>query len=532
MKEIDVRTDSAMVIYTIRKMSGTKWNSIEQCWKVPYTPSNVIKLKNSGYDVAELESEIKREYDDKIKDMGGVKQMIIKEYPFLFDFQVDAIVKGYINQNLLIADDMGLGKTIEGFAIADKYMKEGKIERIVIVCPSSIKWQWKREIKTWFKREAILINGTPVKRKKQYANGPKVMIINYEQILRDFWEIKRLTRNQLIILDEASFLKNPKAKRTKYVKMLEPNHIFALTGTPVENKLEDAFVIGNIVYPSWMSSREFYENYVMFGNNFGFRIITGYKNIEGFMNRLMEIAIRRKKEDVKEMPDKAIYDRMIKLTSEQKRIEDIVLDHIERQNKSASLQQCILIPMLEDDTMLIKMSPAKSLLGIKDNIKIHRPKVDELLYVLDELDDKKVVIFSRFKKMIEILYEIIEKVSPNSCIMGYGGIDKEEVVNKFKDITNIRYLLATDAFAYGVDMPFATALINYDIPWNPAKYKQRTDRIYRITSKKQVKIINLVSEGFESYIYDKMKGKEDLFIKATTFNPTEQLIKFAGERKK
>ena len=127
--------------------------------------------------------------------------------------------------------------------------------------------------------------------------------------------------------------------------------------------------------------------------------------------------------------------------------------------------------------------------------------------------------------MVKIIEKELNK-DKIQAIIGTGDSDKAKTINIFKEDKSIRFMIATDAFAYGVDMPFATTVINFDIPWNPAKLEQRINRIYRINSKKRVKVINFVSEGLEEYIFKVMTRKKNLYEQATTFNIKEQLRKF------
>jgi SNF2 family DNA or RNA helicase len=525
------------LIAAIKMVKGRKWNPLFKYWEVPLNELNIDTLRSIGFSTEDFEEELQRMQHNKNNQFNDFKKIIREKYNFLFNFQVDAIAKALVNERLLIADDTGLGKTLEALTTIDYKLELEKMERAVVCCPSAVKWQWKREIDKFFpKRTSIIIKGSPYERKKLYKKDFDIYIINYEQILRDFWEIFALVDKQLLCLDEASYIKNAKAKRTEFIQQFTPKYVLALTGTPIENKLQDVFNIGNVVSRGWMDLREFYDEYCIFQSQYGFNILAGYKNIDKFMEKLMRISIRRTKEDVApELPGKVIYDRLISMSASQKKLENEIIESLRKEindgNLKSIMPQFTLLPMLENSTELIKVSEAMSLKNIdKDKIKVDSPKINDLFEVIDELSDKKIVIFTRFKKMAEILYKSIEGREGNgSCVMGTGDTDKEKVITDFQN--NKKFLIATDAYSYGVDMPFATTVINFDIPWNPARLKQREDRCYRITSKQQVKVINLICEnGLEEYIYSVMKGKEDLFKSVMAFDIHKQLVSFVMRR--
>jgi len=512
------------LIMQVKDIIGRRWNSIYRQWEVPYSEENLGKLEGLGFDVNDIRTEAKAKEVEQMEVWNQLHSEIHTSYDFLYDFQVDAVVKGIINGNLLIADSMGLGKTLESFTIGHYRLKQKHVERIVIFCPTSIKHQWKDEIIMRYGIQAHIVKGTPEEREAIYRKEPTIMICNYEQLLRDFWKLNTLIHNQLVILDEASYLKNPEAKRTKLVKQLTPKYTIANTGTPIENKLMDVFSIGNIIQPNWMNRQEFYS-YCIYERKFGFNNLIGYKNINKFMKRLMEISIRRKWNDINlHVPEKIIEERSVALTPYQKSLEEkLVMNLRENIHNKGMLHEFVLLPMLEDSTELLQLSNAPSLRSLKsEGIRIESSKVSELDRILEEIDDDKMVIFTRFKKMANILFNRYR----DKAVLGTGDADKQNVLNEFKNNKERRYLIATEAFAYGVDMPYASCVINFDIPWNPARLKQRIDRCYRVSSKKRLLVINMISEGLERYIYNVMNKKEALFQEVTAFNVNEQLLTF------
>lgn len=511
----------------VKMIIGREWNPENKTWSIPYTDDNIRYIKEIGFKTEFLEMQIKKDYDIKMQRINELTEEIKETYPFLYEFQYDCVIKGIMRDELLIAYDMGLGKTICSLAIAHYRIQKHQVSNMLIVCPNSIKFQWKESAKKFFNMDFTIIEGTKTQRVKLWESGMDSMIISYELLLKDFDYINRFVQDQILIFDEASFLKNEKAKRTKQATLLKAKYKLLLTGTPIEIKLNDGRVIGNITKPDWMSWKEFSKNYIVWGENDFGHFINGYKNIDLFMKRLMEIGIRKKKEDIKTMVGKIKYVRMVSLDKEQL----YVIEEIKRglrknleDNPNSTLSDFVFMQMAEDSTELLIKSMAFNKYGIP-NIKISSPKITELIEVIEECSDKKIVIFTKYKNMVDIIKRELEFANLGSVIIGTGDtIERGAAIKDFE--LNDRFFVCTDAFAYGCDMPFATMLINFDIHPNPAKMMQREDRIYRITSKEQVKIVNLVSKGFETIIWERVLERGKIGMEAINFDLRKQMISF------
>ena len=505
--------------HQIELLRGNKFDIYEEEYYVPSTTKNIEALEKAGFNM--------QPYKDKLMKL---RSKVKRNYPFLFDYQLEAVTKSILHGNLLIADDTGTGKTISSFAVAEIAIRRRRIRHVVIISPDTIKKQWAGEIKKFFNRKTLIIKGTKSQRKKLYIKAEKrrVIIINYDQAVRDFWQIYPLIKDNFLIIDEASILKNPKTQRNKSAKLFKPKNLLALTGTPIENKLEDGMVLGNIVQKDWMDMKFFKRNFCMFNG----REFIGYKNTKLFGEMLAEISIRRTmKEVIKEMPKISVYERLIPINQSQKNLEI----HISENLADSVIETYTIFAMIESDVRLINMSKAKTLAGLKVQLKDNYKdaKIVELMEIVDEESgDEKIVVFTRFKKMATLIKEELEK-SGEKVILGTGSVkDKYDIRRKFKD-EDYRILVATDAYSYGVDLYFATTLINFDVLWNPAKMKQRTYRVIRATSKKPIKIFNLITEGgTESYMYEVMHGKKCLFEKVVVERPKEHLMEYIQGLKK
>lgn len=507
---------NAQLIDRIKSIKGRQWHPLERAWSVPVSSINTVK--NLGFMVQGIEQEILSKDEGKKKRYKELPIIIRNKYPFLFPHQVGCAVRGIIEKNLPIFDECGLGKTYEALVIAKELGK-----KIIVFCPATIKDQWKEQAMDRFGLDLQVIKGTP---KQRVYDSPIGIILNYELLSRDYKKIYHYSYGQTVIFDEASFLKNHKAQRTIQAGKLKPKYKFALTGTPIETKLRDGFNIGNLIVPGWMSTQEFYDDFCIIeeitvkhkdkrtGEDVYKRIkaVVGYKNEDRFMERLAEISIRRLKKDVLELPPKTVYKRTIPLSAQQRKLEGFIKEELEE----ARIEEFVILAILGNGVELLQKSGSRIARKTNSNhtLKADSPKLTELQNVVDELSDKKIIIFTRFKKMQPFIAQVLGE---DKCFIGNGDTkDKIGYVKEFEK-SDCRYLIVTDAFNYGVDIPFGTALINFDIPWNHGRLIQREDRIHRIISKSPVTIINFVSEGMEEYIYNKMMQGSDL---AEKFNET------------
>jgi len=250
------------------------------------------------------------------------------------------------------------------------------------------------------------------------------------------------------------------------------------------------------------------------------------------MERLMEISIRRTWEDVDmEMPKKIVEERNIPMSSYQKKISQILIDKLDDDLHSdekvgATLKKFVILPMLEDSTQLLNMSSAPTLRSMNE-LNVSHPKIDDLMNILEESSDKKIIIFTRFARMAQIIFEKLNEKHKTLLITGStSNKQRENIIQKFSE-GDERIMVSTDAMSHGVDFPFVSLCINYDIPWKPSTLYQRIHRCYRANSQyNRLLVINMVSDGLESYIYDVMNAKDALFKKVTSFDVNRQLLSY------
>ncbi|HET9595370.1 MAG TPA: SNF2-related protein, partial [Anaeromyxobacteraceae bacterium] len=202
-------------------------------------PAEVVQLASRAL-AAERESERRREVEAEVRiagrDQPGLR---VKLYPY----QVDGVAFLASRGRALLADEMGLGKTVQAIAALRHLARRGEVARTLIVCPASLKHQWIREIRQFTgmgEDEIALVGGTREQRLARYADAPAVLVTSYELVRADERELAALAPD-LLVLDEAQRIKNWRTRTASVVKSLRSRFAFVLTGTPLENRLDDLY---------------------------------------------------------------------------------------------------------------------------------------------------------------------------------------------------------------------------------------------------------------------------------------------------
>jgi len=462
----------------------------------------------------------------------------------LLPYQPEAVNLMCKRRKVLVAYDLGLGKTVLTIAAIERLMDQKKItEPGLVVCLSSIKYQWKNQIEKFTENtsKALVIDGTPAKRQKQYAeamnwreSGVDYIIMNYEQVVNDWDVIKNLPRG-FVVLDEATAIKSFKSKRSKTTKRLSGAPFkFALTGTPIENgKPEELFSIMQFVDDSVLGRFDIFDKAFIVRNGWGG--VDRYRNLPTLHEKLKEACVRRSQKDpdvAPHLPD-SIHNDPITITLDrkaaklyQKILNDLLEDLDNAQNLFGSgfnifahygLESarggeadeirgrimakvgCLKMLCVHPDLLhtsarnydMMTGSGSKYAYelrqeGLLDGLT-SAPKFELLIkYVqefLEENEDNKVVIFVTYVDMLE---KMSQALGPDICRTYSGKLDaktKEDNKIAFNTDPKTRVLISSDAGGYGVDLPAANLLINFDLPWSAGLATQRNGRIKRASSK-------------------------------------------------
>lgn len=434
----------------------------------------------------------------------------------LLPYQLDGVAFAVGAGRAVLADDMGLGKTIQGVGIAELLAREAGIRRVLVVCPASLKSQWKNEIHRFCDRNVQLISGPVAERAGQYGNDCFFTVCNYEQVLRDILAIEQ-TPWDLIILDEGQRIKNWEAKTTRVIKGLRSRFALVLSGTPLENRLDELFSV-----VSFIDDRRLGPGFRFFNRH---RIvdakgrILGYKKLDDLRERLKPVLLRRTRESVKlELPERTTELVRIPPSGEQKELHDTHMQNVARIIRKKFLTEMDLM-RLRMSLLMCRMSANSTFLVTKEN-PAYSTKLERLAELFDDLQDeadRKVVLFSEWTTMLDLIEPLLAKRKLKFVRLD-GSVPqkkRQELVQEFQTNPDCQYFITTNAGSVGLNLQAANTVINVDLPWNPAVLEQRISRAHRMGQTQNVQVFVLVTEQtLEESLLATLSSKRDLALAA------------------
>jgi len=452
----------------------------------------------------------------------------------LYPYQVEGVRFSLFRKSVLIGDDMGLGKTLQAITASILKKEIFGFRKVLVITVASLKEQWKREISKFTDEESLIIAGSAETRDHSYTSDTSFFkITNYEAILRDIQAVRNFEPD-IVILDEAQRIKNFKTKTADAVKSIPRKHAMVLTGTPLENRLEDLYSIIQFLDPGKLSPLwEFAGNHFIMSRDQKGKIL-GYKNQEKLNKKLNSIIIRRKKEDVlKDLPKEITNNYFIDLSPEQSDLHNRFADNIMK-----ILTKSMIAPMefQKIQNLLMKMRQVCNAVFLVDKKTKSSPKLKELAGILDEIvlqSGRKAVIFSEWISMNFLISNQLSHMGiPFVEISGKIPLTKrQQLIDEFTTNPECRVFLSTDAGGTGLNLQVADCVINVEPSWNPEKQNQRLGRISRIGQKSSsVNIINLISkDSLEEKILTDIQEESDLF--RHVFDRELQLNDFSDQKK-
>lgn len=393
---------------------------------------------------------------------------------------------------------MGLGKTIQAIGCAEFMRKENLISSVLIVCPTSLKYQWKKEIERFTGCQSVVIEGNHLRRKKMYDDSTFYKIVSYNSICNDV-KILRHMSTDFMIMDEAQRLKNWNTQVAQAMRRIHADYMVVLSGTPLENKLQELYSIVQIVNPFLLGPlHEFIADTTVLSPS---GQIIGYKNLNEIGERLKGVMIRRRKSDVKlQLPSRMDSIRFVPMTKEQAGMHDefhsVVSQIVTKWNKTHFLSEKDRKRLL---LLLSQMRMACDSTFILDQRSRHDTKIDELMHMVEDMienGDDKMVVFSQWERMTRLVCQELEKRGIMYANLN-GSVPSEkrkQLMDDFTSNPDCRIFVSTDAGSTGLNLQVASVLVNLDLPWNPAVLEQRIARIYRIGQTKSVQVFNMVAE--------------------------------------
>ena len=447
----------------------------------------------------------------------------------LFPYQTEGVAFLASRGRALLADDMGLGKTLQAISAASWLADNAGIKKILVVCPASLKHQWAREIEKFTSHPVQIIQGAIENRFVQYRADALFFIVNYELTVRDLSVISETLKPDLVILDEAQRIKNWRTKIASTIKLIPSRYVFVLSGTPLENRLEDLYSLlqvidARVLGPLWRCLLEFHVT-----DERG--KVIGYRNLSELRRRIASVMLRRNRSLVSDqLPDRTEVRLDIPMTAMQQDIHDAammaagLLAKIAKRRPLTPGEQHRLMSALQQARMACDAA------GLVDKETQGSPKLDELARLLEELcqqSNRKAVIFSQWALMTEMVESLVRSMGLG-CVRLHGGIPSHkrgELMDKFQHDDAVQIFISTDAGGVGLNLQSATVLINLDMPWNPAVLDQRIARIHRLGQKQNVQIFLLLAEdSYEQQVAKLVKGKRDLFDNVISPEASEDVV--------
>ncbi len=416
----------------------------------------------------------------------------------IYPYQQEGLLHLAFTGRALLADEMGLGKTVQAVAACELLRRILGIRRVLVISPASLKGEWEEQITKFTDLSSHIIQGPRAARLRQYEGSAFFFLANYEQIRPDVEAINRTLAPDVIILDEAQRIKNWQTKTAVSIKRLSSPYAFVLTGTPVENRIDEIYSITqfldpHIFGPLFRFNRDFYQL-----DDKGRAV--GYKNLDRLHERLRSVMLRRRKDEVEgQLPGRTVNTYFVPMHKEQ------MLRYGEYETRAARIAAMAKKRPLKKEEMeqlqryLACMRMLCDTPYILDQDCRISPKLRELDNILQDLmadGDHKIIIFSEWQRMLELVREQADEMGLGHA-WHTGQVSqpkRREEIRRFKNDPECRLFLSTDSGAVGLNLQVADVVINLDMPWNPAKLEQRIARAWRKHQKRPVQVINLVSE--------------------------------------
>lgn len=457
----------------------------------------------------------------------------------LYPYQEQGVKAFCAEGRLLLADDMGLGKTAQAIAICHSLARAGLVARGLVVVPASLKHQWQREWCAFSDVPVEVVDGSPADRAATYRRTRKgFLIANYEQVLRDL-ELMRAWQPELVVLDEAQRIKNWAAKTSSGVKALQPPYRLVLSGTPMENRLEELasifdWVEDHALEPKWRLVPFHGERAD------GERALAGVQHLDVLRARIAHCTVRRLRADILEqLPSRTDTRTPVPLTAEQREAHDELRAPIAALLSSAArrpltqAQFLRLMQLLNTQRIIANGLAQLDFTSVWPSIRARKPserlvrglfspKLSEFRELVRQLvldQGRKVVVFSQWRRMLTLAHWSVGDLLEQSGLQArfFSGAEgaKRRTQNlvDFHDDGRVRILFATDAGGVGLNLQrAANACVNLELPWNPAVLEQRVARIHRLGQTDPIDVYFMIGEGsIEDRIARLVADKRELF---------------------
>jgi SWI/SNF-related matrix-associated actin-dependent regulator 1 of chromatin subfamily A len=442
------------------------------------------------------------------------------------EHQKEAIQKLVENKKFILADDMGLGKTTSTIIAA----LESGAKKVLIICPATLKINWKREIENYSDKSVYISEG------KNFSADSDFVIINYD-IIKNFHDIKKKSESQildanfdLVVIDEAHYIKNATAQRTKLINDIvkKVDRLWLLTGTPMTSRPIDYFnllsLIESPVAKNWMAyAIRYCEGYQFNAGGRKIWNVTGASNLEELRDRTTGLTLRRLKENVLDLPDKIITPVYLRLKS--KMYEEIMGEYYDWYDKNPEESKSLTVQF----TKLTKIRQVIADEKINQTIELAENIIEQ---------GKKVIIFCNFTDSLNKICEHFGK----EAVKVDGSMSKparQLSVDSFQESDKVKVFVGNiKAAGVGLTLTSAEAVIMNDLSFLPSDHAQAEDRAYRYGQKNNVLVYYPIFENtIEGIIYDILNNKKQVIATVmgdnqNTADAAEEILKRINEMRR
>lgn len=454
----------------------------------------------------------------------------------LYQYQKEGVRFAFKAGKSIIADEMGLGKTIQAITTAEIFLREGLAESVLIVCPTSLKYQWKREIEKFTGGDrvecekeyiedgrvcpkVVVVEGNPPKRTQLHKAKAPYKIVSYHAMANDV-RLHNKLETDVLVMDEIQRLKNWDTIISKAARKVHSRYSVLLSGTPLENKLEELYSTMELADQFCFGPYyKFRDEHILIDPDKG--TVVGYQHLNSVGEKASSRLLRRTKKSVQlQLPKRTDEYIVVPMTNEQAdmhsefkaEVARIIfkyqkLHFMSEQDRKRLMLLLAQMRMVADSTFILEQN-----LKTRKDVKI--AEVVNLLNNVFENGDEKVVIFSEWERMTRLVAMELDKRNIRYEYLN-GSVPSKmrgELVQNFTTLPESRVFISTDAGSTGLNLQVASILINLDLPWNPAVLEQRIARIYRLGQQNPVQILNLVSkESIEEGMIAKLRFKTSMF---------------------
>jgi len=468
-----------------------------------YRALYIDSLKNNKYGIISTDSS----FDNFIEQFKKYKNVKIE-----FDKSDEGTLRDYQKVGVkwlytlykcdlggILADEMGLGKSIQTISFIKQILKEKPDAKIMIVCPTSLVYNWKKEFDKFASNlKYVTVSDTKQKRHEIIQDFDKynIFITTYGLIRNDNDEYE--DKNfELCVIDEAQAIKNYQAGMTKEIKKIKARTKIALTGTPLENSVFELWSIFDFIMPGYLN------NITAFRENYGIKDVDAesLERLTKLNYQIKPFILRRKKDEVsKDLPDKIENNIYLDLPEVQKSLYLKTLKETEEEINELIATGGYIKVRFKILQLLTKLRQICINPNIAyDNYKGEAVKIEKLTEIVKDLvlDGHKILIFSSFKTVIDSVKEIFDKEQISNYVIA-GDVKSKtrmDLVEKFNNDNTKCFLITLKSGGTGLNLVGADVVIHLDIWWNPQAENQATDRAHRIGQTKNVTVIKLITRG-------------------------------------